>query len=145
MEDMAKRAASQFYARLEQALTRKLGVKPTQQQIATKLGIRQSAVSYWKTQGPPSMELLMHLADWSGACLEWLAMGRGPMYPDAARGDPFLETVCEILASLPVAEKMRFLEYLRWRLSDQGHEFPRSLDEAMDLLKSSSGTFKRLS
>lgn len=142
---MAKRRATEFYSRLEKALEHRWHEKPTQAKIGERLGVGQSAVSYWKNTGPPSMEIAIELAEMCGLCVEYLLTGRGPMYPDAARGDPFLEAVCSIVSGFKPDEKVRFLEYLRWRVTDIGSTWPESVEDALERLKDDTGRHKKLS
>ena len=135
---------SAFYARLEQALERKLGDKPKQQQIADRVGLRQTAVSAWK-QGPslPPLHTVAQLAKWSGVCVEWLLTGRGPMFPEAAGDDPFLQAANDLLRQLPKGERARTLEMLKIKLDTIGSGWPDTEIEAIERVKRETGRFRK--
>ena len=135
-----------FYARLERALTRKLKERPTQTRIAKHLGLKsQGAVANWKA-GPslPEPRHMVELAKWAGVCVEWLWTGRGPMYPDAAEDDPFLQAAVSLLKLLPKRERSRALEMLRIKVELAGEAWPESEADAIERIKQETGKHRKL-
>lgn len=129
---MAK--TTEFYARLESALTRKWGEKPTQQDIADRRGMRQTAVSAWKV-GPtlPPMDKAIRLARMAGVCVEWLLAG----------DDPFLVAAVSLLRQLPRSERSRTLEMLQIKAEMQARSWPESEAEAIERVTSDTGRFRK--
>lgn len=64
----------------------------SQAQLASKLGVRRSAVAQWESaQGTsPNTEHLSQLALTTGARFEWLATGRGSRTLEACDAEPAL-------------------------------------------------------
>ena len=62
----------------------------SQTQLAAQVGVQRSAVAQWERHGcstAPSTDNLVRVAVATGACVEWLATGRGPAYPHAGEFD----------------------------------------------------------
>lgn len=58
--------------------------------LAAKVGVRRSAVAQWESTGgaSPSIQHLTQVATITGVCFEWLATGRGPMWPEVGAIEP---------------------------------------------------------
>jgi transcriptional regulator with XRE-family HTH domain len=59
----------------------RLSAKLSQAELARRVGVKRSAVTQWEHPAgtSPSMHHLMQIAVETGACVEWLAIARGPM------------------------------------------------------------------
>lgn len=68
----------------------RISKKLSQSQLAAQVGVQRSAVAQWERHGAgttPNMEHLIRVAVATGACIEWLATGRGPIYPEPGEFD----------------------------------------------------------
>lgn len=88
----------------------------TQTELARALEIKQPSVSAWATgEASPSLESMVRLAEISGMCLEYLAVGRGPRYP--ADADEYSEELRQILDGLDEAGRAEVIRFARFRTS----------------------------
>jgi transcriptional regulator with XRE-family HTH domain len=140
--------ASPFWQRLMQAIdanrTCDLPRNPTA--LARRLKLSQTAVRNWYV-GPvlPSRETLIDLARVTGVSADWLETGRLPMYPTGAPADEFQRAVLELLREMPEGERARALEYLRFKAEHNRKGWPATEQEAVDRMKSETGSHKKLS
>jgi transcriptional regulator with XRE-family HTH domain len=89
---------SPFWVRLEEAIGR--FYRPfNANNLAVKLGMRQSAVNRWYIgRGKPSMELALEFARKGGVHVEWLLTGAKPKHPISK--DPLLRELFELCEQL---------------------------------------------
>ena len=71
----------------------RLKAKMSQSQLGQCVGVHRSAVALWESpKGSfPSVEHLIGIARTTDCCFEWLATGRGPMYPQQGSYDHAVE------------------------------------------------------
>lgn len=92
----------------------------------------QGSVGPWyRGDSLPELRTALDLALRTGVCVEWLLTGRGPMYPDAARGDPLLERACHLLLSMPEDDQLRSLDYLEAKMVMIERGASKTVDEAL--------------
>jgi hypothetical protein len=141
-----KSTPSKFWERLAQAIDArpscKLKANPTA--IAKSLGLTQGGVRKWYTgESLPELETGRELALRTGVCLDWLYTAREPMYPGGARGDPFLETVMQLVSELSESERARTIEYLQFKADHARSGWANTVDEAIERVKSETGRFRK--
>jgi transcriptional regulator with XRE-family HTH domain len=140
--------ASAFWLRLLAAIEANkscdLPCNPTA--LARRLKLSQTAVRNWYV-GPvlPSRETLIDLARVTGVSADWLETGRLPMYAAGTPADEFQRAVLELLRELPEGERARTLEYLRFKVEHQRTGWPANEAEAVERMKSETGSHKKLS
>lgn len=116
----------------------------TQNGIATVLGMSQGSVRRWYTgEGLPELATAIELAKRTGVCVEWLLTGRGDMYPHGSQRDPFFHAVFELLSEFPEPERARTLEYLQFKLQHIRQGWATTVDQAIELIKSETGKFRK--
>lgn len=124
---------SDFWKRLVAAWSaRKLPT--TQLGVARKLDMSQGSVQQWvRGTSLPTLTTAVEIAVLGKVCVEWLLTGRGPQYPDATRGDPWLDAVCEVLRDYPEPQRPRLLEFLVWQSERNKSDAPQTLEEAVEM------------
>lgn len=139
--DVTNLPASEFWKRLVLAWEAR-GLPTSQLGVARKLGMSQGSVQQWvRGSSLPTLATAIDIAERGKVCVEWLLTGRGPQYPDSARGDPWLESVCAILRDYPEHERARLLEFLIWQSERIHAGAAKTLDEVIDA--DSSGRRRR--
>ena len=84
----------------------------TQDAMAADYGVHQTTVHKWAAgKGDPKPALIRQIAIMEGLCIEWLSIGREPMYPMA----PDIAALADLLTKASDADKAeirRFAEFL---------------------------------
>lgn len=132
-----------FWDRLEWALARKLQRRPTQLEIAKRVHVGQSAVAYWKAGHVPAIEKGLILAQWCGASLDWLYLGRGEPFPVSVSDDRVINAVVHIMERYPAEERLRTLQYLLAK-EEVLHEGKASADDLIERATEPTGSHKKL-
>lgn len=70
-------------------------------EFARKCGLSESAVRKYLKQTQPRMDVLVRIADVTGASVEWLATGRGSPYPE----QKIIEITPEVAQKLDMKEQ----------------------------------------
>lgn len=106
----------------------------------------QGSVQAWvRGQSLPTLETAIEIALRGKVCVEWLLTGRGPQFPDAARGDDWLDAVCTLLRDYPEKERPRLLEFIAWRAESVKEGVPGSIEEVLEQSRHPTGKHKKLS
>lgn len=113
---------SDFWVRLAQARRAKnASASMRQEDVAKDYGVRQSAVTKWKTgKSMPQPELVREMAIKHEVAFEWLNSGRGDMRPPKAT-DPITVQVIQAMESLRPEAKV---EVLKAALTQQALQLP---------------------
>lgn len=86
--------------------------EPTEQKIASVLGVSQPSVHGWKS-GNISLKVAQQAAVRFGVCVEWLMTGRGPKFPNE-RPDPSLAELHQIWHTLSERQRKRITDFARF-------------------------------
>jgi transcriptional regulator with XRE-family HTH domain len=105
-------AKSTFWDRLLEA-AKANGITPTQEAIATALGVRQSAVAKWKAGGRPKQTRLEMIAKKWRFNLNWLQTEEGPKRPLGVGEVDEVAEALSILKSLNTSNRRVLLQMAR--------------------------------
>lgn len=113
---------SDFWRRFTAARAAYKSDLPTRQEdVAKEWGVRQSAVTKWKTgKSHPDPGVLRGISNKYNVCYEWLDSGRGPMRPLKAL-DPIVNQVIDAMDALSPDGKV---EVLKAALTQQALQIP---------------------
>ncbi len=95
---------------------REHGLRPTQKDCASLIGVKQPSVWEWASQhGSPSMENSIKLGEKLGVCVEWILTGRGPKRPGPPM-DPHAEALWGLWNRIPPEDRPLVVGYAEGKL-----------------------------
>lgn len=130
--------ASEFWARLEEAIGKNFENGMNANALATRLDMSQGTVHRWYLgKGYPELELAIRLARQGGVCVEWLLTGRKPKHPISK--DPLLNELFEICDQLTKEGREHVLINARGQLQLLQQKEGTTHDNQADRISGSRG------